>query len=160
MSELKKIFKPLFAKGLTAGDGESLSIESFDRGVVGQFVGLYGLDELFESLPDTLTDISISNSSGGGQIITIPKSISKFKNLQNLSLSNCIDRVPEEVCQLSQLEFVGFMNNPQLTSIPECLGEMPNIYFVNIDGSPNIKMPEIFNQKWNMIDEGLWENEQ
>jgi hypothetical protein len=55
MSELKKIFKPLFAKGLTAGDGESLSIESFDRGVVGQFVGLYGLDELFESLPDTLT---------------------------------------------------------------------------------------------------------
>lgn len=159
MSELKTFFKPLFAKGLTVGGGESLSIEGFDRGTVGQFVGLYGLDELFESLPDTLTDISISNTKGGN-IITIPKSISKFKNLQNLSLSNCIDRVPEEVCQLDKLEFVGFMNNPQLTTLPECLGNMPNIYFMNIDGSPNIKLPDVFREKWNMIDEGLWENEQ
>ena len=52
------------------------------------------------------------------------------------------------------------MNNPELTSIPECIGNMPNIYFINIDGSPNVKMPEVFRQKWNMIDEGLWENEQ
>jgi hypothetical protein len=160
MEELKGFFKPRFAKGLTAGNGESLSIEGFDRGTVGQFVGLYGLEELFDSLPDTLTDISISNSSKGGPIISIPKSISKFKNLQNLSLSNCIREVPVEVCQLNQLEFVGFMNNPELTSIPECLGSMPNIYFMNIDGSTNIKMPEVFRQKWNMIDEGLWENEQ
>lgn len=160
MEELKGFFKPRFARGLTVGNGESLSIEGFDRGTVGQFVGLYGLEELFDSLPDTLTDISISNSSKGGPIITIPKSISKFKNLQNLSLSNCIREVPVEVCQLNQLEFVGFMNNPELTSIPECLGNMPNIYFMNIDGSPNIEMPEVFRQKWNMIDEGLWENEQ
>lgn len=160
MEELKAFFKPHYAKGLTVGNGESLSIEGFDRGVVGQFVGLYGLEELFDSLPDTLTDISISNPSKGGPIITIPKSISKFKNLQNLSLSNCIREVPTEVCQLNQLEFVGFMNNPELTSIPECLGNMPNIYFMNIDGSPNIKLPNVFREKWNMIDEGLWENEQ
>lgn len=147
MSELKKFFKPFYAKGLTVGNGESLSIEGFDRGVIGQFVGLYGLDELFDSLPDTLTDISISNPNKGGPIITIPKSISKFKNLQNLSLSNCIREVPSEVCQLNQLEFVGFMNNPELTSIPECLGNMPNIYFMNIDGSPNIKLPNVFREK-------------
>jgi Leucine-rich repeat (LRR) protein len=159
--ELKELFKPEFAKGLTTGDGETLSIEGFDRGSIGKFVGLYGLDELFESLPNTLTDISISNpKSDQNIIITIPKSISKFKNLQNLSLSNCINEVPVEVCQLNNLEFLGFMNNPQLTSIPECLASMESIYFMNIDGSPNIKLPEIFHQKWNMIDDGLWENEQ
>lgn len=160
MEELKQYFKPEFAKGLTAGNGESLSIEGFDRGVVGKFVGLYGLEELFDSLPNTLTDISISNTSKGGPIITIPKSISKFKNLQNLSLSNCIREIPSEVCELNQLEFVGFMNNPELRTIPECLANMPNIYFMNIDGSPNVQLPEVFRQKWNMIDEGLWENEQ
>lgn len=159
MSELKDFFKPEFAKGLTQADGETLTITDFERGSVGMFVGLYGLDELFNSLPNTLTEITITNPSNKGTIITIPKTIAKFKNLSNLSLSNCIKELPKEICELSNLEFVGFTNNPQLVSIPECIATMPNIYFLNLEFSPNVKLPESIRQNWNMIDEGLWEND-
>lgn len=158
MSELKEFFKPEFAKGLTSGDGESLNIEGFGRGVVGQFVGLYGLDELFENLPATLTEISISNPEKNNIIISIPPSIGKFKNLNNLSLSNCVSEVPKEVCELENLEFLGLMNNTQLTTIPDCIAFMDRLYFVNVDGSTNLKMPSAFQERWDQIDEGMWEN--
>jgi hypothetical protein len=58
MAELKEFFKPEFAKGLTL-NGEKLVIDSFNSGAVGKFIGLYGLDDLFENLPLTLSEIQI-----------------------------------------------------------------------------------------------------
>jgi hypothetical protein len=158
--ELKDLFKPEFAKGLTSGNGESLTIEGFERGSIGKFVGLYGLDELFENLPDTLTEISISNPGKDGPIIRIPSSIGKFKNLQNLSFINCINEVPQEICSLNNLEFLGFMNNEGLRTIPECIANMSNIYFLNVDKCPNLVIPNSIRENWNQVDEGLWENEE
>jgi hypothetical protein len=158
--ELKELFKPEFAKGLTSGNGESLTIEGFERGSIGKFVGLYGLDELFENLPDTLTEISISNPGKDGPIIRIPSSIGKFKNLQNLSFINCINEVPQEICSLNNLEFLGFMNNEGLRTIPECIANMSNIYFLNVDKCPNLVIPNTIRENWNQVDDGLWENEE
>ena len=99
MKELKDFFKPEFAKGLTTG-GEKLVIDSFNHGAVGKFIGLYGMDDLISTLPDTLKELQIQNRDKNGVIINIPEEIGRFKNLSMLMFDNCIDRLPESVCTL------------------------------------------------------------
>ena len=61
MVEIKPFFKNEFAKGLTEGaSGGALKITDFEHGAIGKFVALYGLDELFSSVPDNLREITIS----------------------------------------------------------------------------------------------------
>ena len=143
--ELKEIFKPEFAKGLTVG-GNKLNIESFKTGSVGKFIGLYGLDELFDSLPNDLTEIKIANSDGEVNLV-IPPSISKFKNLKSLILENCIEYLPDEICELKNLRFLSAPDNPKLTYIPECIVDLPNLLFLNLENSPNVRIPKRIEDK-------------
>lgn len=156
MSELKDFFKPEFAKGLTL-NGEKLVIDSFSSGAVGKFIGLYGLDDLFDSLPLTLTELQIQNRDKNDVIINIPESINKFKNLNLLLFDNCVERVPKTICELEKLRFLALINNPKLTNIPECVVNLPNIYFVNLKGSPNVQIPEAMKQKGNDMGGGMWD---
>ena len=156
MSELKDFFKPEFAKGLTL-NGEKLVIDSFNSGAVGKFIGLYGLDDLFDSLPLTLTELQIQNRDKNDVIINIPESINKFKNLNLLLFDNCVESVPDTICELEKLRFLALINNPKLTNIPECLVNLPNIYFVNLKGSPNVQIPEAIKQKGNDMGGGMWD---
>jgi hypothetical protein len=156
MAELKDFFKPEFAKGLTV-NGEKLVIDSFSSGAVGKFIGLYGLDDLFDSLPLTLTELQIQNRDKNDVIINIPESINKFKNLNLLLFDNCVERVPKTICELEKLRFLALINNPKLTNIPECLVNLPNIYFVNLKGSPNVQIPEAMKQKGNDMGGGMWD---
>jgi hypothetical protein len=156
MSELKDFFKPEFAKGLTL-NGEKLVIDSFNSGAVGKFIGLYGLDDLFDSLPLTLTELQIQNRDKNDVIINIPESINKFKNLNLLLFDNCVKSVPKTICELEKLRFLALINNPKLTNIPECVVNLPNIYFVNLKGSPNVQIPEAMKQKGNDMGGGMWD---
>jgi len=158
MSELKDFFKPEFAKGLTL-NGEKLVIDSFSSGAVGKFIGLYGLDDLFDSLPLTLTELQIQNRDKNDVIINIPESINKFKNLNLLLFDNCVERVPKTICELEKLRFLALINNPKLTNIPECLVNLPNMYFLNLKGSPNVQIPEAIKQKGNDMGGGIWDLE-
>lgn len=144
---LKELFKPKFAKGLTVG-GTSLSIDNFDRGNVGKFVALYGLDELIANLPDTLEEFQIINRDRNRDlIIQIPNTISRFKNLSMILLENCIDRIPDSICKLPNLNFISLVSNPKLKSIPECIADMPSLMFLNLQGSNNVEVPQKIQQK-------------
>ena len=156
MAELKDLFKPEFAKGLTVG-GEKLVIDSFSHGAIGKFIALYGLDDLIGNLPDTLTEFQIQNrdSKNNDVIINIPEEIGRFKNLHMILLDNCIDSIPETVCQLPKLRFMALINNPKLTSIPECIADLPNLYFLNLKGSPNVKVPQAILDKAEDLGNGM-----
>lgn len=139
---LKPMFKPRFAKGLTESGGTSLKVNGFKSGNVGKFIALYGLEELINSQPDTLTEIQIRNSDKSGVILKIPDSIKRFKNLELVLFDNCIDAIPDTICDLKNLNFLSLMNNPKLVKIPECIADMPNLMFLNTKGSDNIQIPE------------------
>ena len=139
MSELKDFFKPEFAKGLTVG-GEKLVIDSFSHGAIGKFIALYGLDDLIGSLPDTLKEFQIQNRDNKTDVLVkIPEEIGRFKDLHMILLDNCVDSIPDSVCTLPKLRFLALINNPKLRTIPECVGDLPNLYFLNLKGSENIK---------------------
>ena len=152
--ELKDLFKPEFAKGLTVG-GEELKIEGFSSGAVGKFIGLYGLDELFDSLPATLKDISIDGRDSNINLV-IPPTIGKFKNLQSLFLQSCVEFIPNEVCQLKDLKFISLMKNPRLETLPECLADLPDLLFINVQGCDNLTMPPSIQEKGEEWSPGIW----
>ncbi len=141
MSELKDIFKPEFAKGLTVG-GTKLSIDNFKSGAIGKFIALYGLDDLIETLPDTLTEFQIQNRDKDSIIVNIPPSIGRFKQLDMVLLDNCIAALPEEIGECKLLRFLSLPNNKELKALPESIAKLPNLFFLNVKGSPDCKIPQ------------------
>lgn len=140
-AELKQLFKPKFAKGLTT-DGTKLEIKNLKSGNVGKFVSLYGLEELFESLPNSITELVIDNTDKNSEIIIeIPKSIKRFQKLEMIMLNNCIQSIPDEICELKCVNFISLIGNKKLTTIPECIADMPCLVFLNLKDSP-VNVPE------------------
>lgn len=157
MEELKDFFKPEFAKGLTGG-GEKLIIDSFSQGAIGKFIALYGLDDLIGSLPDTLKEFQIQNRDDKSDVlIKIPEEIGRFKDLHMILLDNCVDSIPNSVCTLPKLRFLALINNPKLKKIPECVADLPNLYFLNLKGSENVQVPQSIQDKGSDMGAGMWD---
>lgn len=155
MKELKNYFKPEFAKGLTIG-GEKLAIDNFSSGPIGKYIALYGLDDLIDTLPDTLTEFQISNKENKNINIKIPQSIGRFKNLTMLLFDNCISEIPESICQLTKLQFIAFINCKNMKSIPGCIAGLPDLNFLNLKGT-NVQVPEEIQQRGAELDNGMWD---
>jgi hypothetical protein len=156
MKELKDFFKPEFAKGLTVG-GDKLVIDSFSHGVIGKFIGLYGLDDLLNSVPEGIKQLQIQNRENNGIIIKIPNEISRFKDLNMILFENCIDSVPDSICELPKLRFLALVKNEKLTKIPECISNIDTLYFLNLKGSPNVEIPNSIKEKGTFMGEGMWD---
>jgi hypothetical protein len=157
MEELKDFFKPEFAKGLVIG-GESFKIDGFRGGAIGKFIALYGLNDLIESLPDTLTTFTINNRDGDDVIIEIPESIGRFKSLNSIMFTNCIASIPESICSLPNLTFMSLIDNPKLTSIPPCIADLPSLAFLNLKGT-NATIPDSIREKGIDMGNGMWDLE-
>jgi hypothetical protein len=47
------------------------------------------------------------------------------------------------------------INNQNLTSIPECLSDVPSLLFLNLKGSGNVKIPQRIMDKANDLGNGM-----
>jgi hypothetical protein len=152
-ADLKDYFKPQFAKGLTSGGGDIVEI-NYPDSASGKFIALYGFDELFESLPDTITKLLINNKSQERIALEVPTSIGRFTNLEALMLQNIAKTLPDTICQLKDLNFLALPGNKDLQSLPECIKDLPNLAFINLkDVSPNINIPQGLRDR--LDDEGM-----
>jgi hypothetical protein len=140
-SEFKEILKPEFAKGFVKPNTENVEIK-YPGTATGKFVALYGFDELFEVLPESITRLNILNTSNERIVLNIPDSITRFKSLKAILFENVIDKVPDSICQLQSLMILALPNNPDLKSLPECIMNLPKLTFVNVNRSPNVKVPQ------------------
>jgi hypothetical protein len=149
--KIKEDLKERFAAGLTAQDGEKLEISNLKSGDVGKFISLYGLQEIFESLGDNLVDIVI-NVGDSGDFIQIPKNITRFKKLRQLTLQkNAINQLPDFICDIESLQFIGLTDNPELTSLPECIGNLPNLEIISFKGSGINEIPNSLKENFYMV---------
>ena len=155
MMELKEFFKPEFAAGLTGNGGEELLIDDFEYGQVGKYISLYGLNDLFETLPDTLTKIHVKNSKAGVSLI-LPASITRFKNLTSIYFKNCLSEIPEEICSLKNLVFIALEGNQNLKQLPEKIIDLPKLLFLNLKGCSNITLSDYFKSNSFEFGPGLW----
>jgi len=155
MKELKEFFRPYFI--VNGGDSDSLIINGFGHGNIAKYIQLFGFDEkLFESLPKNLKTIEIINPRKTEIIIQLPKVADKLKDLNFLFLDNCIDNIPEYICNLKELEFISLVNNPKLKSIPECIIDLPNLKVLTIRNNQNLVVSKSFEEKGNYVGNGIW----
>jgi len=140
LTELKEFFKPVFAKGLTMRNEKKLVMENDNSSAAGKFIQLYGYKELFDNLPDDMTQIIINNKKND-VAFDVPESIGRFDELRTLLLGGMVKSVPDSICNLKNLLMLSFPNNPQLTSIPVCIKDLPMLGFLNLNGS-NVKIPK------------------
>jgi len=134
MKELKPLFRKEFGKSLMVGSSNEFSVRGFKHGAMGMFISLYGFDEIFEALPDSVTEIYIQGERGEDLNLELPDSISKFKNLKALMVTNCLSKVSDNICSLTELKYVGFPDNPNLKRIPDCIGDLPKLRALSLVG--------------------------
>ena len=126
---------------------------------MGKFISLYGLEEVLDSMGNDLKDIIISVGDSGN-FLEIPKSISKFKNLRQINLqNNALDKFPMAICDVKSLQFLGLSNNPKLTSLPECLGNLPDLEVINFKDSSITEIPNSIKEKFYMVGPQMYQIE-
>jgi len=156
LSEFKEIFKPEFAKGLVSKGGNKVEI-NYPESSAGKFVALYGFDELFDSLPDSLESLTVNNKSSENIALDIPVSIGRFKQLENLMLRNVVKSLPDSIGDLTNLDMLSLPNNLSLDKLPESLTKIPNLSFINLRNSnTNIEIPESLASKLNDEGDGFY----
>ena len=112
-----------------------------------KYIAIYGFDEFFEALPDTLErlDIEISNSRNRTDDNTpafrLPDDIVRFKQLEMLHIEGMLSELPDELGQLENLQFISIPNNPNLVHIPESLADLPSLEVLNIKNNNKMVIP-------------------
>ena len=151
---LREFFKPEFMKGLSNSDGTEIAVE-YHRDTASKFIALYGFDKFFDDLPDNLGRLDFIKGSGRGAetnnlVISLPKSIGRFKSMYALHLDGILKELPKEISELKDLMFLSLPNNKDLRALPKEIAEkngneykMKNLAVITLAGSnPNIEIPE------------------
>ena len=138
---LKQFFKPEFIKSLTAKEGKKVTVNYPDDSS-SKFIALYGFDEFFEKLPETIQRLEFVVKSGSKINLNIPASIGNFRELNAIHFVGCVASIPESICNLQKLQFLSLPENPNLQKLPECIGSMPRLSVINIKGSNKNSIPE------------------
>lgn len=152
MKNLKEELKVKYA-GQLATEGDNIVKITYPNDASSKYIALFGFDELFQNLPETITYLTISNKSSDSLDLDIPASIGKFTNIIALVLENCVKTLPEELGQMEGLTFLTLQNNKNLQSLPESLADLEYLDLIALSGSnPNIVIPERL--KAMMVEEG------
>jgi len=156
LSELRDYFKPEFAKGLTSSNSNKAEI-TYPGSSAGKFIALYGFDELFDNLPDTIEHLSIKNEGKEAIAYDVPASIGRFQNLEAILFKNFAKSLPSEICNCKKLDMLALPGNGSLESLPECLADLDNLGFINLNKSnPNISIPPRLMEKLDDQGDGFY----
>jgi hypothetical protein len=150
MKELKPFFKHEFAKSLSKDvkTGKELVVD-YPRDSSSKYVALYGWDDLFKNIDPQTERIDFTNSSKESLDLSFPKELGNLKNLQTFYVENGLSKVPEELKELKNLEFLSLPNNPNLKELPEWIADLPNLIALSVKGSnSNLKIPERLQQRF------------
>jgi hypothetical protein len=157
--QLKQELKPRFSQGLSRNsDPSEFEVLGFSRNSeVGKFLKLYSLEDFIEFINPNVESITIQGDDSNVKI-KIPRAIVEFKNLGSLVLSNgVIDEIPDYICELKNLKFLGLQNNPGITRLPDCVADLPLLEILNLQGSDNVVIPESVKNRFSEdLGPGIW----
>ena len=150
--ELKPFFKEKFAKFLNKDFGKQVQLR-YPNDTMSKYIAIYGFDEFFEALPDTLErlDVEVSNSRNTSTDKTpafrLPDDISRFKNLEMLHIEGMLSELPDDLGELKNLQFISIPNNPNLVHIPEVIADLPNLEVLNVKNNTKMVIPHRIMEK-------------
>lgn len=97
-----------------------------------KYIRMFGLEDLFEVLPENVTFLQIENKSNDEIIFKIPESLGNFENLSTLVLDNIVDEIPESIGNCRKLTFLNLTNNRRLTTLPASVGALACLDFISV----------------------------
>lgn len=133
--ELKEAFKNIIKshfQGKERGISDGKVEIKYPSDGISKLIGLFGFEEFFEGLPDNIREFEFNYEPTSYRQtdikppqLTIPDSISRFKDLNLLGLSGCgLTSLPESMGSLTNLEMLVLTNNPGLKRLPESVMDM------------------------------------
>lgn len=143
-SQVKEYFKPQFMENMTKNmgkGGEMLDVE-FPRSPAAQFISLYGFEEFFSEIPDTISKMDFSGGNSGSNGFPLPKSVGRLKNMTGLHIEGLLSELPDEICECTKLRYLSLPNNKNLKTIPLCLKDSTTIKLLNLKGCDNLVIPD------------------
>ena len=130
-----KSLKTKFEKELAKNFNPSFIQIAYPNDPNAKFARMFGLDLLFDLLPEDVEFLQIENKSKDDIILTIPPTISKFTQMGTLVCENIIKELPSEVGNCTSLAFLNLTNNKQLTTLPESIVKLTCLDFLSVMGS-------------------------
>ena len=155
IKDLKKKYYKEIDSNMSAG----LVQIQYPSDVNAKYAKMFGLEELFELIPEDVRFLTIENKSNDSLILKIPESIGKFKNMLTFSVEKCVNKIPEAIGECSSLSFLNVTNNVELTTLPESLLNCYCLEFISVEGSKNLKINNVPKNlaKYLRVGDILWE---
>ena len=121
--ELKTSFDPGFIQIAYPNDANA------------KFARMFGLDLLFDLIPENTEFLQIENKSKDDIILEIPDTIGKLTELSTLVCDNIIKELPEQIGNCTKMAFLNLTNNRELTTLPSSITKLTCLDFVSVMGS-------------------------
>lgn len=154
LKNVKADLKSKFISDITL-KGDKIEI-TYPSSSEAKFIVLYGFDEFFESLPDTIKTLSIINKSDDIVALDVPSSLGNLTNLETLFLENIVKSLPESIGNLTNLQMLSIYKNPKITKLPNSILNLKELILLNLEGSDNIVLSDEFKQVFSEFDKGYW----
>lgn len=153
--DLKDYFKPEFAKNMVTKNTKTIKIK-YPSDSESKYIAIYGLDELFNNMPKDITQLFFVNQSNEDFSFDIPDIIGEYKKLKSILIQKCLRSVSDKIGDCTNLSFIAFPDNPDLKELPESIVDLPNIKWVSLKGSDNLKLSEKFKNTFSEENVGFY----
>jgi hypothetical protein len=130
---LKEYFKEMFKKFLKTSSSDVVSV-NYPNDTTSKYIAIYGFEDFFTSLPDTLKMIDISGPRNSTIGFKLPD-MSRFKQLETLHIESFLSELPESIGELTNLEVFATPNSKNLKGLPESIVKLKNLDVINVLGS-------------------------
>jgi hypothetical protein len=113
---------------------------TFPSDAAAKFAMMFGLEVLFEMLPEDTKFINLENKSDKVEPFHVPSNISRFKGLKTLVADNIIKSLPESIGECKMLSFINVTGNKELTTLPRSIANLHCLTFLSVlDSSIDVK---------------------
>jgi len=130
---LKEFFRTMFKKFLKTTSSDVVSV-NYPNDTTSKYIAIYGFEDFFTSLPDTLKMIDISGPRNSTVGFKLPD-MSRFKQLETLHIESFLSELPESIGELTNLEVFATPNSKNLKGLPESIVKLKNLDVINVLGS-------------------------
>lgn len=152
-AEFKDLFKQEFVKRLVNSEYSDkvfhLSLPSSSS--LAKFVSIYGMDEVYNSIPKTIEEFKITNKASTPFYVDL-SFLGRFKEVNGIHLENIETKIPDAICNLKKLVLVAFNDLPIKETLPECMADLPRLEILNLQGSDSLVIPPRLLDKIQSID--------
>ena len=139
MEAVKNELKPNFKSQLPGQTNDTGVIQViYPKDVASKYIALYEFEDFFETIPENVSFLAFNNPTDQVIAYDIPESLSRLKSLQVFTASNYIKSLPESLGQLENISFLNLNDNPQLNRLPDSIVNCTCLQYVNIDATCEI----------------------